>query len=79
MFTTYGYLTDCGGWVEQTFESMDKQRMNTVRHALDRHWCETPRQAEAMLADRIRAIGRRLLQQADELEAAAREEAAAGS
>jgi hypothetical protein len=71
IFTTYGYLTPCGQWVEQEFLFADKTRNHVVRHSVDKHWCETSAQAMAAKADKIRAIARRMLEQADELEAAA--------
>jgi hypothetical protein len=73
-FTTYGYLTPCGEWVEIETISMDKQRHQVIRHKADKHWCETPAQALAMKAPRLRAIAERMLRQADELEQAAQEE-----
>ena len=71
IFTTYGYLTPCGEWVEIETISIDKQRHQVVRHQADGYWCETSAQAMAAKADKIRAIARRMLEQADELEAAA--------
>jgi|694.fasta_scaffold35095_10 hypothetical protein len=71
IFTTYGYLTPCGEWVEIETISLDKQRHQVIRHKADRFWCETSAQAMAAKAAKIRAIARRMLDQADELEAAA--------
>ena len=74
VFTTYGYLTPCGEWVEIETMSLDKQRHQLIRHKADKHWCETAAQALAMKAPKLRAIAERLIRQADELERAAREE-----
>jgi hypothetical protein len=46
--------------------------VDVVRHKLDEHWGETPEEAMAAKADKIRAIARKMLEQADELENAAR-------
>ena len=72
IFTTFGYLTDCGQWVEIKGLTIDKQHHEVIRHHADGYWCETPAEAMAMKADRIRAIARRMLEQADELENASR-------
>ena len=72
IFTTYGYLTPCGEWVEIETMSLDKQRHQLVRHQVDAFWCETSAGAMAAKADKIRAIAQRMLDQADELEAAAK-------
>ena len=72
IFTTWGLLTPCGQWVEQSFQYADPTRHNVVRHQVDHHWGETPEAAMAAKADKIRAIARRMLEQADELEAAAK-------
>ena len=71
IWTTYGHVTPCGQWVEQTFTFADPTRANVIRHQVDGFWCETPAQAMAAKAAKIRAIARRMLDQADELEAAA--------
>ena len=72
VFTTWGELTPCGEWVEQNFVFADLDRNNVVRHKLDHHWGETPEEAMAAKADKIRAIARKMLEQADQLENAAR-------
>jgi len=72
IFTTWGEVTPCGEWVEQDFIFADKTRNHVVRHKLDDHWCETPAEAMAAKADKIRAIARKMLEQADQLEHAAR-------
>ena len=72
IFTTYGVLTPCGQWVEQDFLFADKTRNHVVRHKLDHHWGETPEVAMAAKADKIRAIARKMLEQADQLENAGR-------
>lgn len=72
IFTTFGTLTPCGEWVEQSFQYADPTRNNVVRHKVDHHWGETPQAAMAAKADKIRAIARKMLEQADELEADAK-------
>lgn len=71
IFTTWGYLTECGHWVETDTADLETKCRRVIRHQVDGFWCETSAQAMAAKADKIRAIGRRLLDQADELEAAA--------
>ena len=71
IWTTYGHVTPCGQWVEQTFTFADPTRANVIRHKLDRHWQPTPELAMAQKADRIRHLAQRMLEQADKLEAAA--------
>jgi hypothetical protein len=70
VFTTWGVLTPCGEWVEQNFVYADPTRNNVIRHKVDHHWGETQAVAMAAKADKIRAIAQRMLEQADELEAA---------
>ena len=72
IFTTWGEVTPCGQWVETHYQFADPTRDNVVRNKLDRHWCETPAEAMAAKADKIRAIARKMLEQADQLEDAAR-------
>jgi hypothetical protein len=72
IFTTWGEVTPCGEWVEQDFIFADKTRNHVVRHKIDKHWCETPEQAMAAKADKIRAIAQKMLEQADQLEDAVR-------
>ena len=67
VFTTSGCVSDCGRFVEQSQDLGWKTE--PVRHPLDHHWQETPEAALAALASKVRAIGERLLRQADELEA----------
>lgn len=64
--TTSGFLRLCGQYVEQYRDWRGKTQ--TVRHPLDHHWQQTPEAALAVLAPEVRAIGERLLRQADELE-----------
>jgi hypothetical protein len=71
IFTTWGELTPCGEWVETNYQFADPTRNHVVRNKLDHHWGETPAAAMAAKAAKIRAIARRMLDQADELEAAA--------
>ena len=70
IWTTFGELTECGQWVEQRFTYADA-RQETVRHAVGEYWASTPEKAMAAKAAKIRAIGQRLIRQADELEQAA--------
>jgi hypothetical protein len=72
VFTTWGVLTPCGEWVEQHFQFADPTRNNVVRHKVDHHWGDNQAVAMAAKADQIRQIARRMLEQADELEAAAK-------
>ena len=72
LYTTWGTVTPCGQWVEQKFVYADPTRNNVIRHKLDHHWGETPQAAMAAKAAKIRAMGQRMLEQADELEAAAK-------
>ena len=67
VYTTSGYLSACGNFVEQ-YRDMG-WKLEPVRHPLDHHWQETPAAALAVLAPKVRAIGERLLRQAAELEA----------
>ncbi len=69
VYTTSGYLSACGQFVEQGRDWGWKTE--PVRHPLDHHWQETPEAALAVLAAKVRAIGERLIRQADELEAGA--------
>lgn len=66
VFTTSGYLSPCGKYVEQCRDLGWKTE--PVRHPLDHHWQETPEAALAVLAPKVRAIGERLIRQAAELE-----------
>lgn len=69
VYTTSGYVSACGQFVEQ-YRDMG-WKLEPVRHPLDHHWQETPAAALAVLAPKVRAIGERLLRQAAELEAGA--------
>jgi hypothetical protein len=77
IFCTYGDLTLCGEWVEQNYQFADPTRDNVIRHKVDHHWGETPEEAMAAKADKIRAIARKMLEQADQLEENARRPAMA--
>lgn len=74
-YTTSGFVSDCGKFVEQSQDWGWKTE--PVRHPLDHRWHETPEAALAALAPKVRAIGERLMRQADELEAAAEKGAVA--
>ena len=60
-FAHYGYVTDCGQWVDG----------NNVRWPRTPEWCLSEAEALAKLAPQIAAIGARLIAQANELLAAA--------
>ena len=82
VFTTWGFVTEDGEWVEQSRtrpwkSDHDYGTTESVRHRVDHHWKETPQEALAVLAPRIKAIGERLLRQAQELEENARRPAMA--
>jgi hypothetical protein len=73
VFTTWGFVTEDGEWVEQKQvrpwkSDYEYGRTEVVRTKVTPHWQETPEAALAVLSPRIRAIGERLLRQADELE-----------
>ena len=74
IFTTWGYLTECGQWVETDTTDLHNQCRKVVRHQADDFWCETPAQAMAAKADKVQAIGERLVRQAAELRRAAQQE-----
>lgn len=60
-FCHYGYLTDCGQWVDG----------GNVRWPRGPEWCLSQEEALAKLAPQIAAIGARLIAQASELLSAA--------
>ena len=72
IFTSWGVLTPCGQWVETDYQFADPTRNHVIRHKFDHHWGATPAEAMAAKADKIRAIARKMLEQADQLEEAAR-------
>ena len=72
------YLSPCGQFVELQRERLDKQGWETLRESLSQYWQPTKEQALAVVAPRLRAIGERLIRQADELEQAARNQETAG-
>jgi hypothetical protein len=74
IFTTWGYLTECGKWVETDTTDLHNQCRKVVRHQADDFWCETSTQAMAAKADKVQAIGERLVRQAAELRRAAQQE-----
>jgi hypothetical protein len=74
IFTTWGYLTECGQWVETDTTDLEKKCRRVIRHQADDFWCETSTQAMAAKADKIQAIGERLVRQAAELRRAAQQE-----
>ena len=55
--TYVGCVSDCGQWVD----------LGEVRHPMSCSWKETKAEAEAVLADEIERIGRRLIVQAEQL------------
>lgn len=74
VWCTWGVVTPDGQWVEQIYTRPPPLKDERVRHQLDAHWCETPTQAKAMKADKLERLGRRLIEQAAELRAAAEAE-----
>lgn len=74
IFTTWGHLTECGRYVEQNHAYRPDKPPQIVLNPIDDYWRETPAAAMAAKAAKIRAIGERLIRQADELEEAARQE-----
>jgi hypothetical protein len=67
-------LSPCGQYVQLQRRRLDDQGWETVRETISHYWQPTQEQALAVVAPRLRAIGERLIRQADELEHAAREE-----
>lgn len=72
------YLSQCGQFVELQRRRLDDQGWETIRESLTDYWQPTKEQALAVVAPRLRAIGERLIRQADELEQAARDQETAG-
>lgn len=70
VYTVSGYVN--GNSVERRVSRLGKECAESRLDPLTEHWQDTPEKALAMLAPRIRAIGERLLRQADELEENAR-------
>jgi hypothetical protein len=56
-FSHYGYVTDCGRFVDG----------GSVMWPISAEWCDTEAEAEAKLAPKIAEIGARLIRQAAEL------------
>ena len=65
-------LSPCGQFVQLRRQRLDRQGWETVREDMNEYWQPTKEQALAVVAPRLRAIGERLIQQAQELEDAAR-------
>ena len=68
------HLSPCGMFVELQRQRMDKQGWETIREAMSEYWQPTKEKALAVVAPRLRAIGERLIRQADELEQAAQQQ-----
>lgn len=64
-------LSPCGQYVEVRRMRTDQQGWETIRQDVNEYWQPTKEQALAVVAPRLRAIGERLIRQADELEQAA--------
>lgn len=62
------HLSPCGQFVQLRRERLDKQGYETVREDVSEYWQPTREQALAIVAPRLRAIGERLIRQAQELE-----------
>lgn len=74
VWCTWGHLTPCGQWIEQSFDRPPPLKTERMRHEMSPYWCETQAQAKAMKADKLERLGQRLIQQAAELRAAAEAE-----
>ena len=67
-FCSQMHLSQCGQYVEAERRRLDDQGWETIRQSLSPYWQPTQEQALAAVAPRLRAIGERLIRQADELE-----------
>lgn len=67
-------LSDCGQFVQLQRRRLDDQGWETIRETISEYWQPTQAHALAIVAPRLRAVGERLIRQADELEQAARDE-----
>ena len=66
------HLSSCGQFVELRRERLDQQGWETFREEMSHYWQPTKEEALAAVAPRLRAIGERMIRQAQELEDAAR-------
>jgi hypothetical protein len=67
-------LSPCGQYLSVQRRRMDDSGWETTREEMSDYWQPTREQALAAVAPRLRAIGERLIRQADELEQAAQPE-----
>jgi hypothetical protein len=67
-------LSPCGQYLSVQRRRMDDSGWETTREEMSDYWQPTREQALAAVAPRLRAIGERLIRQADELERAAQPE-----
>ena len=67
-------LSPCGQYVQLKRRRLDDSGWEFVREDMNRYWQPTKAQAMAAVAPRLRQIGERLIRQADEIEAEARQE-----
>jgi hypothetical protein len=67
-------LSPCGQYLSVQRRRMDDSGWETTREEMSDYWQPTREQALAAVAPRLRAIGERLIRQADEIEQAARPE-----
>jgi len=67
-------LSPCGQYVQVRRRRLDDSGWEFFREDMSRYWQPTKAQAMAVVAPRLRQIGERLIRQADEIEAEARQE-----
>ena len=67
-------LSPCGQYLSVQRRRMDDSGWETTREEMSDYWQPTREQALAAVAPRLRAIGERLIRQADEIEQAAQPE-----
>jgi hypothetical protein len=70
-------LSPCGQFVQLHRRRLDDQGWEQLRETISKYWQPTQAAALAAAAPRLRAIGEQMIRQANELEAAAREEGGA--
>ena len=66
-------LSKCGQFVQLQKRRLDDSGWETITETISDFWQPSQEEALAAVAPRLRQIGERLVRQADELEAAARE------
>ncbi len=78
-FCSTMHLSPCGEYVQLQRRRLDDQGWETLRESMSHYWQPTQEQALSVVAPRLRAIGERLIRQADELEENARRPAMAAA